>query len=170
MGFLDTIRKPGQKIVLEWKDGASPKLIMRCLLAEGIRIRVLSVGRNFTRIAIRTPEGIVASRVELLAVPHSSDREHCCLALSRRAGDEITILRRGSYAPDEAVLALRNHRIELEIAEIKSNQVRIRIRAAQELYIVRSELITKGRQQPPNPFISNSIRSSRKGNSVVPAS
>lgn len=168
MGLLDTTRKPGQKIVLEWKDGASPKLIMRCLLAEGIRIRVLSVGRHCTRIAIRTPDGIVASRVELLAVPHSNDREHCCLALSRRAGDEIAIIRRDSYAPDQAVLALRNHRIELEIAEIKSNQVRIRIRAAQELYIVRSELITRGRQHHTNPFINN-IRLPRKGGSSVPA-
>jgi sRNA-binding carbon storage regulator CsrA len=141
MGHLAANRKTGQKIVIHLAEEADPVPVLRCLSAEGIRIKILGVLPHTVRMDIRTPHGVIASKAELLPSRCLDDKSLNRLTLSRRAGEEIVILRGRANTVDEAFQSLLHHCIELEISEIRRNQVRLWIRASPALYIARDELI-----------------------------
>lgn len=144
MGHLTANRKTGQKIIIQLVGDADPKPVLRCLSAEGIRIKILSVLPHIVRIDVRTPHGVIANKSELISMHQSVDRSLSRLTLSRRTGEEIVVLPRKGKTVADALNSLAHHCIELEVSEIRRSQVRIWVRAAPDLYVARNEIIDQG--------------------------
>ena len=141
MGHLTANLKTGQKIIIQLIRETDPKPVLRCLSAEGIRIKILNVLPHIVRIDVRTPHGVIANKSELLSMQSLTDRSLSRLTLSRRAGEEIVVLPRKGRTVEDALDSLTHHCIELEISEIRRNQVRIWVSAAPDLYVARNEII-----------------------------